>query len=267
MSVFRSVLFCGALALLLGQAGHEMPAAPPEPAAAAVITDLNGNPAPERFERGGVLYFSAAQSSTGAGPRSVIWIVRPPQCDQRSRTFDGGRTLVVPCTNTAERISVELIVAQGDEADRVEVELQVDGPAPDPKPNPDPRPTPVPDPPDWLQGDTGRAMWRAVWQVDEQHRPLAVRVGGAVSAAIGATDDDAMANTENQALVDNVAAQLKQVLTAEQKTAWEPWREAYLAELNRLQDAGELDGEPGTVPAWRRVMTEIALATMAAGNP
>lgn len=85
----RALIFCAAVlaACAVCQA---------DDAAKAVISDLNGNPAPETVEPGGVLMLSAKQAVAGELPESIKWLIGQADRAERARTFENGRVIVIP---------------------------------------------------------------------------------------------------------------------------------------------------------------------------
>jgi hypothetical protein len=127
------------------------------------------------------------------------------------------------------------------------------GVAPKPDPKPDPKPEPIVEPviPAGKFG-LGIKSWRAAQLVVTQNRPAEAKtLAAALLLSIVASD--------GQAMIDQFASTMKTQFSAAQKTAWEPWRAAYLTELQALQGANKLNAKEDFVAAF----SEMALGLSA----
>jgi hypothetical protein len=126
-----------------------------------------------------------------------------------------------------------------------------------PKPDDDDKPDPVPVPivePVIPAGKFGLGIksWRAAQLVTSANRPAEAKtLAAALLLSIVASD--------GQAMIDQFAATMKAQFSAAQKTAWEPWRAAYLTELQALQGANKLNAKEDFVAAF----SEMALGLSA----
>ena len=115
--------------------------------AKALITDLNGGPAPEYVESGGVLMLSGRQAVAGELPDSLKWLVGDPGRAERARTFEDGRVIVIPVgLEPLKAIDVYQAAAKGDVVDLAKLTVPVKDNQPTP-PTPPPGPQPGPTPP------------------------------------------------------------------------------------------------------------------------
>ncbi len=121
------------------------PAPAAEQQAKAVITLFDGRPVPASWRQGFSVPLSAARSSAGAKPRSVVWYVEPPEYDQYSVRRDDGRSIDIQTGVEPVTLRVRLAVAKGDTFDESVAEIKVGEPRP-PPPRPPPTPGPQPDP-------------------------------------------------------------------------------------------------------------------------
>ncbi len=121
-----------------------------EPTVSAVITDDSGDPIVEGtdYPLGEIIALSARKATHGGKPKSVIWVVTPPERAARAKvSYDGLDICISPGTEPVE-ISVSLFCSLGDEGAVHTVKLRCGGgarPPPGPSP-PGPSPTPPPQP-------------------------------------------------------------------------------------------------------------------------
>lgn len=118
----------------------------------AVITDVFGNPPPEKAEVNGVLFLSAGKAIHGGEGTSVKWIVFPERVNERTQSFwdkERGPFIVVPVGSEDVTITVIQFVSLNNLGDVARVTIRCgkgDIPLPTPNPNPTPNPTPNPGP-------------------------------------------------------------------------------------------------------------------------
>lgn len=156
---------------------------------------------------------------------------------------DGGKRLRLSSYPGTYRVTLGVSNADGVAMLEWTVKVDAVSPGPGPKPdNPDPPPIVEPDLP---AGQFGLAIksWRAAQKVTSANRPEEARTLGV--ALLGT-----FLEPDGQAMVNKFAADMKAQFSAEQKAAWEPWRQSYLAELKALQDAGKLNGKQDWIAAF-----------------
>jgi hypothetical protein len=163
--------------------------------------------------------------------------------------LDGGKRLLLASYTGVYR--VHLAVGNSDGVDQCAHVVTVGTPKP-PKPDdPDPPPEVEPSLP---VGRFGLAIksWRAAQKVQSEKRADEAKILAAVLLV-------SMAAPDGQAMVDAFASTMKAKFNATQKTAWEPWRASYLAELKALQDGGKLPDRT----SWIAAFSEMALGLSA----
>ena len=123
------------------------------PSVSAVITDDNGDPIVEgtEYPLGEIIALSARKSTHGGKPKSVIWVVTPPDRAARAKVSHDGLDLCVSPGQMPVEISISLFCSLGDEGAVQTVKLRCgNGPRP-PPPSPMPvPPEPSPDKPSRL---------------------------------------------------------------------------------------------------------------------
>lgn len=162
--------------------------------------------------------------------------------------LDKGKRLILSSYRGTYLVS--LAVGNDDGVDQTTFKVVVGAPKPKPddpdppEPDPDPEPKPTPEP-NLPAGKFGLAIksWRASQQVKSEKRAEEAKVlAAALLTAVAATD--------GQGMIDQFAAAMKARFNATQKTAWEPWRASYLAELSALQGSGKLSEKADFVTAF-----------------
>lgn len=162
---------------------------------------------------------------------------------------DGGKRLRL--SSYPGKYRVVLGVSNADGVEMLEWTVTVGG-APNPPDPPDP-PSPIIEP-ELPAGKFGLAikMWRSAQAVKSEDRSAeAKQLASALITSVTAAD--------GQAMVDQFAATMKTQFSAAQKSAWEPWRQSYLAELTALQTASRLESKTD----WVTAFTEMAVGLSA----
>lgn len=182
--------------------------------------------------------------------RSLGFTVDGPQQDvvPLYEVEDGGKRLRLSSYPGVYRVT--LGVSNADGLAMSEWTVTVGGAKPKPD---DPKPPP-PDVEPQIPGKFGLGIksWRAAQQVKSANRPDEAKT---LAAALFVSAVEA----DGQAMIDKFASTMKTQFTASQKTAWEPWRASYLAELTALQTAGKLS----TTADWMAAFSEMALGLSA----
>lgn len=165
--------------------------------------------------------------------------------------LDGGKQLLLASYTGVYRVS--LAVGNADGVDQASHTVTVGKPKPKPKPDDDDPPIPDVEP-NLPAGKFGLAIksWRAAQKVKSERRPEEAKV---LAAALFV----AMAGADSQAMIDGFTSTMKAKFSEAQKTAWQPWKDAYLAELTALQSAGKLNEKADFVEAF----SEMALGLSA----
>jgi hypothetical protein len=183
--------------------------------------------------------------------RSLGFTVDPPVSDNVPlfEVEDGGKRLRLSSYPGVYRVT--LGVSNADGLSMLEWSVTV-GDVKPPKPKPDDDVVPIVEP-DLPVGKFGLGIksWRAAQQVVSPKRAdEAKELAQALLLSLVAAD--------GQAMVDQFAASMKSRFTAAQKTAWEPWRSAYLAELTALQTSGKLAAKDDWVSAFSEMSVGLS---------
>lgn len=164
--------------------------------------------------------------------------------------FDGGSAIVLPTWAGQEWIVFVSVSSETGEQSSQVVHVKVPGGAAPPVP-PEPPDPPLPPDVDPVipPGDfaIGLPLYKAAMSVNSANRANTARtiLAAAASAAVRVTP---------QEMINSFAETLKTSLSEEEKRLWEPWRQAYISELNRVK---ALAGEDAV--KWRKVYVEIGV--------
>lgn len=183
---------------------------------------------------------AAALMATAEVLRKAGFSVEAPDTDAPPvyLELDGGKRLLLASYPGVYRLNLAVSNADGVSqcAAKVTITGKVDPPKPPPKPDVDPVIPPG-------KFGLGQKMYRAAMLVQSANRPAeAKQIAAALLMSAVAAD--------GQAMIDAFATTMKTKFTADQKAAWEPWRQSYLAELSSLQQANKLVNKSDWVTAF-----------------
>lgn len=199
----------------------------------AVITDMFGNPCPERAELSGVLFFSGGKAVHGGDPASVRWLVFPDSANERTQTFwdkERGPLIVVPIGDKDVTITVIQFVSKGDKGDIAKITVKCgkgDLPPP-PKPDPTPEPIPHPDPLPVSSFKGKLTTLTNSFNLSADQKPK-------VAAAFRYVANNITTIPDNKELLKQTADQMAARLGLNDLLGWIPWRDK-MTELVQQQN-------------------------------
>lgn len=207
----------------------------------AVMTGPNGQPLPEEIPLGEMLVISAESSVRGDKPKSIQWIIKPPERAARAQFSPDNLRFYVGTGKKSVTVTVILIASKGDESDWQEIDVKLvgeDDPAPGPTPEPNPGPQPTP--------NTFKAklidLTGKYPSLPPPERPL-------VAAAFRAVADNIDSISDKQTLLKLTADGMTQRIGLQNLLVWLPWRDA----MTELVASEKLPDIKAHAAVWRTV--------------